>query len=59
MMEMKGEADYRAQWVKRLKEEVAKEQAKITAAKGTDDEDLITAMSTAVIAFFNEGLAEQ
>jgi len=59
LQEVKAESDYRALWVSRLKEEIAKEEAKIKAAKGSDDEDLITAMSTAVIGWFNEGLAQQ
>jgi hypothetical protein len=59
LQEVKAESDYRALWVSRLKEEIALEKKKITDAKGSDDEDLITAMSNAVIAWFNEGLAEQ
>jgi hypothetical protein len=52
LAELKTESDYRAQFVKRLNEEVAKEEKGITAAKGTDDEDLITSQNTAVIEWY-------
>lgn len=52
LAELKTESDYRAQFVKRLNEEIAKEEKGITAAKGTEDEDLITSQNTAVIEWY-------
>jgi len=57
--ELKGEADYRANFVKSLKSAVAEEKSTMDKGKGTDDEDLLTSIGTAVIAWYNERLVEQ
>jgi hypothetical protein len=51
---LKNEADYYAQYVTRMNEEIQKETAKKTAAAGTDDLDKVTAETDAVIAFYTE-----
>lgn len=51
--------DYRNQFVKRINEEITKEKAEVAEAKGTEDEDVRTAEGEAVVAWFNERLAEQ
>ena len=57
--ELKGEADYRATYVSRIKEEMAKNDAEKAEFLGTDDEDLYSAVADALNAWFAERLTEQ
>ena len=57
--ELKLESDGVKEYVKRYGEEITKEQAKITAAAGTEDEDLVTGVSNAVIAWYQTRLTEK
>jgi hypothetical protein len=41
--QLKGDSDYSSGYVKFLGEEIAAEEKRKTSAKGTDDEDLVTA----------------
>jgi hypothetical protein len=59
LQELKGESDYRAQFVKRLNEEIARERAEMEEHANTDDEDLYNALGEAAIAWFQERLEEQ
>jgi len=52
----KTEADYMALYVTRLKEEITKRNNDTKKAKGTDDEDLVTAKSNAAIEYYNNEL---
>jgi len=47
--ELKSESDGFINYIKALETGIAAETAKITAAKGKDDEDLVKAVSTAAI----------
>jgi hypothetical protein len=55
--ELKQQADYEALFISRLQEEIAKEQAKLTGYAGQEDEDVLTAESEAVIAWYGERVA--
>lgn len=57
--ELKLESDAVKEYIKRFNEEITKEQAKITDAAGTEDLDLVTGVSNAVIAWYNERLTER
>lgn len=56
---MKEESDYRTTYAKRLGEEITKEQARKTAAAGTEDEDVLTAESDAVIEWLTLQKSQQ
>lgn len=56
---MKVQADYHAQYVTRLTEEIAKLDKKVTDAAGNDREDYIKAESEGIKAFYNSNLTEQ
>lgn len=56
---LRVQAEYRATYVTRLDEEIAKNETQKENAMGTDDEDLYTKVADTVNAWYRERLVEQ
>lgn len=54
---MKNRSDYLAGYIKGLNEDSAKVAKEVEAAKGKDDEDIVTAQVAAITAWYAEEVA--
>lgn len=54
--ELKVQADYYATYVSRIQEEITKEDAKVTAAAGTEDADVVEAEAKEVKEWYTHEL---
>lgn len=57
--ELKLESDAVKEYIRRYKEEITAEEAKVGAAAGSDDLDLVTAESKAVVEWYTQRLKEK